>query len=249
MLALLAFVAASPVPAASRQLVLSVSETWVSNATRVETYERPDAAAGWKRVGAGIGASLGRTGLAWGRGLHPAGLQGPAKAEGDGKSPAGIFDLRVATGYAAEPPAGIKLEYRRATATLRCVDDRQSPHYNQLVDEATVQKDWSSAEDMRRPDDLYRLVVWVGHNDSPVVSGGGSCIFLHLRSSPESTTAGCTAFDAAPMEALVGWLDPAARPVLVQLPGEAYRMLREAWGLPAPSAAAVGSASTPAADK
>jgi L,D-peptidoglycan transpeptidase YkuD (ErfK/YbiS/YcfS/YnhG family) len=112
------------------------------------------------------------------------------------------------------------------------VDDPASASYNRIVDEATVEKDWSSAEDMRRPDDLYRLLVVVGHNDAPVTPGGGSCIFLHLRASPGSTTAGCTAFDPAPMEALVRWLDPAKRPVLVQLPRAAYESLRRQWELP-----------------
>ena len=82
---------------------------------------------------------------------------------------AGVFDLRLVTGYAKAPPAGTRMPYREATATLRCVDDASSSHYNQLADDAKTPKDWSSAEEMRRQDDLYRLVVWVGHNDAPVV--------------------------------------------------------------------------------
>jgi L,D-peptidoglycan transpeptidase YkuD (ErfK/YbiS/YcfS/YnhG family) len=224
--------AASPVPAESRQLLLSVSENWDATAARVRRYERASARRPWTMVGAEAPASLGGHGLGWGRGLHPTGLTGPAKREGDGKSPAGIFDLRLATGYADKAPTGSKLRYRVATPTLRCVDDTASAFYNQLVDEGQVQKDWSSAEDMRRPDDLYRLLVWVGHNDAPVERGGGSCIFLHLRASAQATTAGCTAFDAAPMEALLQWLDPKQRPVLVQLPEASYRALAGPWGLP-----------------
>ena len=100
------------------------------------------------------------------------------------------------------------------------------------MDEAQVKKDWSSAEDMRRPDDLYRLLVWVGHNDAPVEAPKGSCIFLHLRAAPTATTEGCTAFDTVPMETLLRWLDPAKRPVLVQLPVQSYRGLVGPWGLP-----------------
>jgi D-aminopeptidase len=114
------------------------------------------------------------------------------------------------------------------------VDDPRSPHYNRLVDEAETTKDWSSAENMRRGDDLYRLTVWVGHNDSPPVADAGSCIFLHLREGPEATTAGCTAVEAEPMARLLRWLDPKARPVLVQLPDAEYRARAAAWGLPAP---------------
>jgi L,D-peptidoglycan transpeptidase YkuD (ErfK/YbiS/YcfS/YnhG family) len=85
---------------------------------------------------------------------------------------------------------------------------------------------------MRRQDDLYRWVIWVGHNDRPSVPGGGSCIFLHLRAAPDATTAGCTAFDEAPMTDLLAWLDAAAHPVLVQLPAQERRRLVRTWDLP-----------------
>jgi len=234
-LGLLLFLAvASPVPAESRQMVLSVSAGLDQTRALLQAYERATKHAPWAPVGAPIEASLGRTGLAWGRGLHPAGLPGPEKREGDGKSPAGAFDLRLVTGYGTAGPAGTRMPYRQATATLRCVDDVRSAHYNQLADEAKTRKDWSSAEDMRRKDDRYRLLVWVGHNDAPVVPGGGSCIFLHLREGPGATTSGCTAFEPEPMERLLRWLDPAARPVLVQLPDAEYRALAPEWGLPEP---------------
>ena len=231
---LLLLAASSPVPAESRQMLLSVSAGWDETRAILQPHERPAPGMPWVPVGAPIEASLGRMGLAWGRGLHPAGLPGPEKREGDGKSPAGVFDLRLVTGYAKTSPAGTRMPYREATATLRCVDDARSSHYNHLVDEAKTRKDWSSAEDMRREDDLYRLVVWVGHNDAPVAPGGGSCIFLHLRSGPDATTAGCTAFEPEPMERLLRWLDPAAQPVLVQLPEAEHRARAAEWGLPEP---------------
>ncbi len=169
MLLVLAVLAApsSPIPPASRQIVLSVSSSWDATDARVRRYERASAEAPWTAAGEAVGGSLGRTGLAWGKGLHRSGLEGPTKREGDGKSPAGVFDLRLATGYAPEAPAGTRLPYRQATPSLRCVDDPRSAFYNRLVDEREVAKDWSSAEDMRRSDALYRLVVWVGHNDAP----------------------------------------------------------------------------------
>ena len=231
---LLLLAAASPVPAESRQMLLSVSASWDQTRAILQPYARPAKDAPWAPVGAPIEASLGRSGLAWGRGLHPPGLEGLQKREGDGKSPAGVFDLRVVTGYEKTAPAGTRLPYQQATTTLRCVDDIRSSHYNQLADEAKAKKDWSSAEDMRLKDDRYRFVVWVGHNDAPVVPGGGSCIFLHLRLGPAATTSGCAAFEPAPMERLLRWLDPAARPVLVQLPDAEYRARAAGWGLPEP---------------
>jgi L,D-peptidoglycan transpeptidase YkuD (ErfK/YbiS/YcfS/YnhG family) len=224
----------SPLPVESRQMLLSTSASWDETHATVARYERAAGGDAWKPVGGRLPASLGRAGLAWGRGLHPKGLAGPIKKEGDGRSPAGVFLLRMATGYAATAPPGTRLEYRQATDTLRCVDDPRSTHYNRLVDEQAVARDWTSAEDMRRPDDLYRLVVWVGHNDDPVQPGGGSCIFLHFRVGAQAVTDGCTALDPGRMEELLAWLDPAARPVLVQLPESLRRELGPAWGLPEP---------------
>jgi L,D-peptidoglycan transpeptidase YkuD (ErfK/YbiS/YcfS/YnhG family) len=230
---LVAVVAASPVPAESRQLIVSTAAAWAATRATLQAFERAGGAAPWRAVGEPIDASLGRAGLAWGRGLHPPGLAGPQKKEGDGRSPAGVFELRLLTGYAAAAPAGTLLPYREATATLRCVDDARSRFYNRLVDESAVTRDWSSAEDMHRADALYRFVVWVGHNDAPVEPGAGSCIFLHLRAGPGSVTAGCTAFESEPMERLLRWLDPGRRPLLVQLPRDEHAARAAAWGLPA----------------
>jgi hypothetical protein len=84
--------AASPVPAESRQMVLSVSAGWDQTRAILQPYERSSKDTPWVPVGAPIEASLGRSGLAWGRGLHPQDLEGPQKREGDGRSPAGVFD-------------------------------------------------------------------------------------------------------------------------------------------------------------
>jgi D-alanyl-D-alanine dipeptidase len=230
---LLALASASPVPSESRQMVLAVTPAWDAAQGRAALYERTSAKAAWHLVADLGSASFGRKGLAWGRGLHTNGTDGPIKKEGDGRSPAGVFRLTAASGYAAAPPSGARLPYRQATGTLRCVDDPASRAYNTWVEEGSVVKDWTSAEEMRRADDLYRWVVWVGHNDAPPAAGGGSCIFLHLRQSTTSTTAGCTAFDAAPLERVVAWLDPAAEPVLVQLPEPALREAARSWSLPA----------------
>lgn len=232
MVVLLALLAAAPIPAESRQLLLSVSRTWDASEAEVRRYQRPASDRPWSPVGPPMAAALGRGGLGWGRGLHPAGLLGPSKREGDGRAPAGVFELRRATGYAALLPQGARLEYRQATTTLRCVDDQHSRFYNQLVDEGAVEKDWSSAEEMLRSDELYRLLVWVGHNDAPAEPGAGSCIFLHIRRPAPSTTVGCTAFEAGDMDELLRWLDPVQRPILVQLPAAVRDELSLPWSLP-----------------
>lgn len=231
MILLITLILASPVSPESRQLLLSVSHDWGATRAIVRRYERAGGTAPWRPVGDPLPASLGRTGLAWGRGLQEGGLPGPTKREGDGKSPAGVFLLRGATGYAPAPPPGTRLPYTQARPGLKCVDDPASDYYNQVV-ELTEHKDWKSEEDMLRKDELYRLVVIVGHNDDPRQPGAGSCMFLHIRAASTSVTAGCTAFDAEGMETIVRWLDPASRPVLVQLPESALGSLAGPWKLP-----------------
>jgi zinc D-Ala-D-Ala dipeptidase len=116
--------------------------------------------------------------------------------------------------------------------TTKGVDDPSSAHYNAIVDRARVPRvDWGSSERMRRID-LYRLGVAVDYNVSPRAAGRGSCIFLHVRRGPRSSTAGCTAMAEPALAELVRWLDPARRPALVQLTDAAYARRRAAWGLP-----------------
>jgi D-alanyl-D-alanine dipeptidase len=217
------------------QAVVSLTEDWDSTGAVLQRYERSSARQPWRAVGPPIHAAVGRTGLAWGKGIPVSHGPGPEKREGDGKAPAGIFHLGPAFGYA--PPDSvpwIRLPYVESRASVKCVDDASSSRYNRLVDADTVASaDWNSHEEMRLPSDVYRLGVWVSHNDAPPEAGQGSCIFLHIWRGPGVPTVGCTAMDGGDIEALLRWLDPRARPVLVQSPRAAYEPLRRALGLPA----------------
>ena len=217
------------------QAVVSLTADWDSTSAVLQRYQRASADAPWEPVGDPIPAMVGRTGLAWGRGLPVEHGPGPEKREGDGKAPAGIFRLGPAFGYA---PAGsvpwIRLPYVHSRASVKCVDDAKSAYYNRLVDQDTVARpDWSSKEDMLLTTGVYRLGIWVSHNDAPPVPGGGSCIFIHIWQGPGVPTVGCTAMDAANLELLLRWLVPRARPVLVQATRAAYEPLRASLGLPA----------------
>lgn len=181
--------------------------------------------------------SLGRSGLAWGRGLHPPVTRaGVEKREGDGCAPAGVFAITSLFGYAApdSPFArAAKLPYLYADHDLKAIDDPASAHYNRIVDQSAVaQPDWASCEDMRRDDPRYAVGAVVAHNSEPPVPGAGSCIFLHVWAGEGVQTAGCTAMALADMTAIAGWLDGAAAPVLVQLPWAEYAARRAGWALP-----------------
>jgi len=237
----------------SRQLVLVLAEDWDATVAVLWCYARPGPGQAWRAVGKQVPVNIGRTGLAWGRGLHgnPASPNasaaaapsadhfdlppGPTKREGDGKAPAGVFELPFAFGYAGSEQAGaIKLPYLALTANVAGVDDVKSKHYNRLVRTDQVAKDWASAEQMRRDDGLYEWGVFVNHNTSPTLPGAGSCIFLHVWRGQGKPTAGCTAMSRQEMIRLLQWLNPKARPVLVQLPRAAYDRLATRWALPAP---------------
>ena len=57
-------------------------------------------------------------------------------------------------------------------------------------------------------DDVYDLVVILGHNDDPVVPGAGSAIFLHLARPDYGPTEGCVALARADLEALLASAQP-----------------------------------------
>ncbi len=217
-----------PIAATTRQLVLVVGDGWDDFRGHALLFERDAAGGAWRPVGERFEVVLGHGGLGWGRGLHgegaPAGVGGPIKREGDGRSPAGVFAIGRAYGRA--DTHATRLAYTSESATLRCVDDPGSAHYNEVVDAATVDEDWRSAEPMRR---YYELAIAIEHNGDNA-SAAGSCIFLHEWRDAESAVTGCTAMPAAELERLAAWLEPGA--VLVSLPEALLDELARAWGLP-----------------
>ncbi|WP_287127848.1 L,D-transpeptidase [Candidatus Cyanaurora vandensis] len=216
------------VPRESTQAVVVVAKDW--DQTQGQLYRFVRGEQGWVQMGEQRPVVLGQSGLAWGRGLHtlpkPA---SPLKKEGDGRAPAGIFSLGGAYGYGTKPLTA--LTYRESQPEDRCVDDSNSDFYNQIVP-LTIPIPWTSAEVMRREDDLYRRLVVVNHNVAPAIPQGGSCIFMHLWRSPSSPTVGCTAMASTTMDPLLAWLDPESKPVLIQLPQTVYEQVQSTWNLP-----------------
>lgn len=217
------------------QLLLVRAHDWDSPHGVLRRYERHNDA--WLAAGPPVPVTLGRHGLGWGRGIAAAPQnQEPIKREGDGRAPAGVFHLQSLFGYALPSDPAVhtlRLPYRPATATLECVDDSRSGHYNTLIDRTQINRpDWTSSESLLRPDELYRWGIVVGHNPPPARPGAGSCIFLHRWAAPDIPTSGCTAMAAESLQDLLPWLDPAKHPLLVQLPEAAYIRLKADWKLP-----------------
>ncbi len=223
-----------PIPQDATRLLVVRSSDWSATTATLTRFSR-ERGGQWQEHGDPVAVVLGRSGLGWGRGLHgesaPAGHEGPLKAEGDGRSPAGVFAVGPSYGYDAAPPEGSTAPYFELTPTWQCVDDGASDRYNMVFDTDGSTTSWTSFETMRREDELYRRVVFVGHNTMPAVAGGGSCIFLHVWRGPDSVTSGCTAMALAPLEEVVRFIDP-GHTLLVQLPNDEFEALRSAWGLP-----------------
>lgn len=216
-----------------RQLLVVTSRDWDAVAAQMRCFQRASGRSGWTEVWPPADAVLGRTGFAWGRGLHgTVKTGGPVKREGDGKAPAGVFRVVEAFGFASVEDAKIqRLPYRQLTAHTEGIDDPASRHYNRLVEGRSVAaKDWTSSERMRSIEP-YRWGAVVGHNWDQV-PGGGSCIFLHVWEGAGVPTSGCTAMPESQMLRVLRWLDERKNPILVQLPVDEYRRVRAAWKLP-----------------
>lgn len=211
-----------------RQLVVVTSAKDTSTTATLHRYDRIGKV--WKQVGEAIPVNLGKKGMAWGRGLHSA-KPGVQKKEGDQKSPAGLFRFGTAFGYAAASQVSFKVPYVPISETQICVEDSDSKYYNQIVDETQVTKDWDSRESMLRKDEQYKWGIFVKHN-LPAKDEAGSCIFFHLWRKQGSGTLGCTAMAEENMLALLEWLDPAQKPLLVQMTGKNYEVYRKRFRLP-----------------
>lgn len=202
------------------------SNSWSSTTGSLQRYERDGKT--WKKAGPPIPVSLGKTGMAWGKGPNDTGNEGLQKREGDGRAPAGIFQLGPAFGYAPQPPAGCTLPYRAVTDRDYFVDDPASPDYNRWVtippaEPNEPEKRWTSFERMKRPDHLYELGIVIQYNDNPVVPGKGSAVFMHIWREAGAPTAGCTAMTRGNLLELLRWLKPAKHPVLIQAPADELR--------------------------
>jgi D-alanyl-D-alanine dipeptidase len=211
-----------------RQLVVVVSPKEKSVTATLTRYEKHGKS--WKQVGAAVPVNLGKKGLAWGRGLHSA-KPGVQKKEGDQKSPAGLFRFGTAFGYAPASVVALKLPYVPITETEICVEDPKSVYYNQIVDETQVNKDWETRESMMRQDEQYRWGIFVKHN-LPPAPDSGSCIFFHIWRKEGSGTLGCTAMAEENLLELMQWLDPAQKPLLIQMTKAGYEGYRKKFRLP-----------------
>lgn len=126
------------------------------------------------------------------------------KKEGDHASPAGLYPLK-------------KLYYRpdkhqKPVCVLPTIEIKKNDGWCDDPNKSDYNKPVSlpyegSCEIMWRDDDLYDLVVVIGHNDEPPLPGKGSCIFMHVAKGNYEGTEGCVALKKQDLLALLSLIE------------------------------------------
>jgi L,D-peptidoglycan transpeptidase YkuD (ErfK/YbiS/YcfS/YnhG family) len=127
--------------------------------------------------------------------------------EGDGVTPIGTWPVRrvlyradrLAAPLSVFPTSAIEIDDGWCDAP----DD---PNYNRPVKLPYAAR----AERLWREDSLYNIIAVLGFNDSPVIPGMGSAIFIHVAAADFDTTAGCVALPQSQLLELLAALQPGA---------------------------------------
>jgi L,D-peptidoglycan transpeptidase YkuD (ErfK/YbiS/YcfS/YnhG family) len=122
------------------------------------------------------------------------------KRESDGASPIGIWPIRRVMFRADKiAPPSTPLPLTHIQPTDGWCDSSDDENYNQPVSHPYP----ASAELLWRDDDVYDIIVVLGHNDDPVVAGLGSAIFMHVARPDYRPTEGCVALALPDLLALL----------------------------------------------
>ena len=137
----------------------------------------------------------------------------PLKHEGDRRTPSGIFGF-LPTMYGLGPSPGVRYRYHPIVCGDWWVEDPASPYYNRFrhVRCGSAPPFRTTSEDMSRSPTAYRHLAVIAYNTSPVVPGRGSGIFFHV--STGRPTLGCVSLPLPRLVSTLGWLRPAARPLI-----------------------------------
>ena len=133
------------------------------------------------------------------------------KREGDGATPIGTWRMRRVLYRPDRLPAPITaLPVAPLDPQDGWCDDPADALYNQPVTLPYA----ASHEKLWRDDEIYDLIVILGHNDDPPVPGAGSAIFLHIARSDYSPTQGCVALAREHLLAVLRAAEPGAAVVV-----------------------------------
>lgn len=183
------------------QLITVTASGYGQTVATLEAYQRTTSG-GWQPVLGPWQAEIGKSGFA------PPGQ----KKEGDGRTPSGTYGFTFFFGDLANP-GGFKFPFRQATSSDVWDDDPSSSNYNQWIDESTQGTTAAGANPEPMLDEpSYNYGAVIAYNMSPVVSGDGSAIFLHV--STGAPTVGCVSLPQDELLQVLHWLDPSQGPLI-----------------------------------
>lgn len=131
-----------------------------------------------------------------------------SKREGDGATPVGCWPLRrvLFRPDRVEAPK-TRLPVAALSPEDGWCDDPSHADYNKPVRLPFP----ASHEALWRGDEIYDIIVILGHNDDPPVPGAGSAIFLHVARADYAPTAGCVALALADLRTVLAHVGPGDR--------------------------------------
>ncbi len=200
----------------STQLIIVKAVNWDNPEAQMQWFERTASDKDWCPVTEPFEVVTGKNGLAWGQSLMPVPQEAKSfKKEGESKTPAGLFGFCFAFGYSQQAALGITWPYLPLDENFVGVDDPESRYYNCIVDKSKLKvHDWKSAEQMLRPDGLYKWGLVIDYNFENAIKGAGSQIFIHIWRGPAIGTEGCIAMPEEKLLDLLKWIDGGSRPLI-----------------------------------
>ena len=133
------------------------------------------------------------------------------KAEGDKKSPTGIYTI---THYFSKfPKFEADLEKIKVTGKTIWVDDPKDKLYNKYCEQNDANP--KQGEKLIRQDGQYDYVMVINYNTENPVRGKGSAIFFHVWTRLGGGTAGCVAVEKQHILKLFKWIDAEKQPMIL----------------------------------
>ena len=154
----------------TKQVIIGITNGDNSSHVTLSMFEKKGNQ--WVQVDKAWKGRIGRKGLAWGLGIHPA-QKGLTKKEGDGRAPAGIFNIGGAYGYATTIKKNKLLPYRKITTKDLWVEDSKSPYYNlHIILKNQPSTPWQLKAQMRQNDYAHSLKLFISHNAASKAKAG-----------------------------------------------------------------------------
>ena len=183
-----------------QQLFVVYNTTASSIISELKVLERSDE--GWVVIDSLCGpCNIGKKGFAaYGK-----------KAEGDGKSPTGIFTI---THYFSKfPKFTANLEKIKVTSNTIWVDDPKDKLYNRYCEQSETHP--HKGERLIRKDGQYDYVMVINYNTEECTPYKGSAIFFHVWTRLGGGTAGCVAVEKQHILKIFKWVDAEKHPMIL----------------------------------